>query len=97
MSTGHWIIEKTIFGHSMSFNMDTLVAMWVAMAFLLVISFIATRNLSIFPTKKLSAVLYTALTSIVKIVGTASEDIRPFTGAVVIFSYLLLYLLLILL
>ena len=51
MSTGHWIIEKTIFGHSMSFNMDTLVAMWVAMAFLLVISFIATRNLSIFPTK----------------------------------------------
>ena len=51
MSTGHWIIEKTIFGHSMSFNMDTLVTMWVAMAFLLVISFIATRNLSIFPTK----------------------------------------------
>lgn len=51
MSTGHWIIEKTIFGHSMPFNMDTLVAMWVAMAFLLVISFIATRNLSIFPTK----------------------------------------------
>lgn len=51
MSTGHWIIEKTIFGHYMSFNMDTLVAMWVAMAFLLVVSFIATRNLSIFPTK----------------------------------------------
>lgn len=51
MSHGHWVVEKTIFGQSMSFNMDTLVAMWAAMAFLIVVSFVATRKLSIFPTK----------------------------------------------
>ena len=51
MSEGHWRVNKVIAGHAMAFNMDTLVAMWAAMAFLLVISFIATRNLSIFPSK----------------------------------------------
>lgn len=51
MSEGHWIVEKVIAGHDMAFNMDTLVAMWAAMAFLLVVSFIATRKLTIFPTK----------------------------------------------
>lgn len=51
MSEGHWIVNKVILGHSMAFNMDTLVTMWAAMAFLLVVSFIATRNLSIFPNK----------------------------------------------
>lgn len=51
MSEGHWIVEKVIAGHNMAFNMDTLVAMWAAMAFLIVVSFIATRKLTIFPTK----------------------------------------------
>ncbi len=51
MSAGHWIVERTILGQPMAFNMDTLVTMWAAMLFLLVVSFIATRNLSIFPTK----------------------------------------------
>ena len=51
MSHGHWIVNRVICGHVMSFNMDTLVAMWAAMAFLLVVSFIATRKISIFPTK----------------------------------------------
>ena len=51
MSHGHWIVNRVICGHEMSFNMDTLVAMWAAMAFLLVVSFIATRKISIFPTK----------------------------------------------
>ena len=51
MSEGHWIVEKVIAGHNMAFNMDTLIAMWAAMAFLLVVSFIATRKLTIFPTK----------------------------------------------
>ena len=51
MSHGHWMVERVIFGQNMTFNMDTLVAMWAAMGFLLIISFIATRNLSIFPTK----------------------------------------------
>ena len=47
----HWVVERTILGQNMSFNMDTLVAMWAAMLFLLVVSFIATRKLSIYPTK----------------------------------------------
>ena len=51
MSEGHWIVNTVIAGHPMAFNMDTLVTMWAAMLFLIVISFIATRNLSIFPSK----------------------------------------------
>ena len=49
MSEGHWIVNKVIAGHSMAFNMDTLVTMWAAMAFLIIVSFIATRKLTIFP------------------------------------------------
>ena len=45
------MVERVIFGQNMTFNMDTLVAMWAAMAFLLIIAFIGTRKLSIFPTK----------------------------------------------
>ena len=51
MSEGHWIVNTVIGGHPMAFNMDTLVTMWAAMLFLIAVSFIATRNLSIFPTK----------------------------------------------
>lgn len=43
----HWV--KNI-GH-FSVNMDTLITMWIAMAFLVLIAFIATRKLSIFPNK----------------------------------------------
>ena len=51
MSEGHWIVNTVIAGHPMAFNMDTLVTMWAAMAFLIIIAFIATRKLSIFPGK----------------------------------------------
>jgi len=51
LSEGHWIVNTVVGGHQLAFNMDTLVTMWAAMLFLLVVSFIATRNLSIFPTK----------------------------------------------
>lgn len=51
MSEGHWIVNTVIAGHPIDFNMDTLVTMWAAMAFLLIVSFIATRNLSILPSK----------------------------------------------
>lgn len=44
---GHWIASVG----SYSFNMDTLVTMWAAMAFVLVFAFVATRKLSIVPTK----------------------------------------------
>jgi F-type H+-transporting ATPase subunit a len=51
VSEGHWIADAVIAGHPVTFNMDTLVTMWAAMGFLIVVSFIATRNLSIFPSK----------------------------------------------
>lgn len=51
MSEGHWVVNTIIGGHPMAFNMDTLVTMWAAMLFLIVVSFIATRNLTIFPSK----------------------------------------------
>lgn len=43
----HWIFTLGNF----QFNMDTLITMWLAMGFLIVIAFITTRKLSIFPTK----------------------------------------------
>ena len=51
MSHGHWMVERVIFGHNMTFNMDTLVTMWAAMAFLLIIAYFATRNISMIPNK----------------------------------------------
>ena len=38
MSEGHWIVNTVIAGHPMAFNMDTLVTMWAAMAFLLIVA-----------------------------------------------------------
>jgi len=43
----HWIVN--LYGFEL--NMDTLITMWLAMAFLIVMSFLATRKLSIFPNK----------------------------------------------
>jgi F-type H+-transporting ATPase subunit a len=43
----HWIVEIGKF----TFNMDTLITMWISMALLIIISFIATRNLSVVPNK----------------------------------------------
>ena len=51
MSEGHWIVNTVIAGHPMAFNMDTLVTMWAAMAFLIIVAFIATRKLTIVPGK----------------------------------------------
>lgn len=44
---GHWIAQIGNY----SFNMDTLTTMWFAMGFVIVFSFIATRKLSIIPSK----------------------------------------------
>ena len=43
----HWIVN--IF--SQSVNMDTLITMWISMALLIILSLLATRNLSIVPNK----------------------------------------------
>ena len=51
MSEGHWIVNTVIAGHPMTFNMDTLVTMWAAMAFLIAVAFITTRKLAIVPGK----------------------------------------------
>lgn len=44
---GHWVAQIG----SLSFNMDTLVTMWSAMIFLIVVAFVATRKLSLVPSK----------------------------------------------
>ena len=44
---GHWIANIGNY----SFNMDTLVTMWAAMAFLIILAFIGTRKLSLVPSK----------------------------------------------
>lgn len=51
MSEGHWIVNTVVAGQPMSFNMDTLVTMWAAMIFLIAVSLLTTRNLSVFPSK----------------------------------------------
>lgn len=47
MSEGHWIASLGNY----SFNMDTLVTMWSAMAVIIVFSFISTRKLALVPNK----------------------------------------------
>ncbi len=47
MSEGHWIANIG----NLSFNMDTIVTMWLAMGFLIVVAFFATRKISIIPTR----------------------------------------------
>lgn len=44
---GHWIVQLG----SYSFNMDTLITMWIAMAVVIVFAFVATRKLSLIPSK----------------------------------------------
>lgn len=47
MSEGHLILNIG----NMAFNMDTILTMWLAMGFLLVLAILATRKISIFPNK----------------------------------------------
>lgn len=44
---GHWIAQIGNY----SFNMDTLVTMWSAMAFLIILAFVSTRRLSLVPSR----------------------------------------------
>lgn len=43
----HWIVKL----YNFELNMDTLITMWIAMALLIIVSFITTRKLSVYPTK----------------------------------------------
>ena len=49
--TGHWIYNTVIAGHAMSFNLDTIFTLWFAMAVVIVFALIATRKLSMVPSK----------------------------------------------
>lgn len=47
----HWVYTANMFGHNVSFNVDTLVTMWFSMLLLIVIAFITTRKLTMVPGK----------------------------------------------
>ena len=47
----HWIYNFSLFGHGVSINMDTIITMWFTMLLLIVVAFIATRNLKLVPGK----------------------------------------------
>lgn len=47
----HWVYTANIFNHSISFNMDTLITMWISMGLLIILALITTRKLDIIPNK----------------------------------------------
>ncbi|MBR1754185.1 F0F1 ATP synthase subunit A [bacterium] len=49
MEHGHWIAQ--IAGHTLVFNSDTLITLWGAMLFVIILALLATKNLDIVPSK----------------------------------------------
>lgn len=47
----HWIYSTNFLGHDLSFNLDTILTMWFAMAVVIVFALLATRKLSLVPSK----------------------------------------------
>ena len=47
----HWVYTTFLFGHKVSFNVDTIITMWLAMLSILIISFFATRKVAVVPSK----------------------------------------------
>lgn len=47
----HWIYSTNFLGHDVSFNLDTILTMWFAMAVVIVFALFATRKLSLVPSK----------------------------------------------
>lgn len=47
----HWIYNTSFFGHNVSFNLDTILTMWFAMAVVIIFALFTTRKLSLVPTK----------------------------------------------
>ena len=47
----HWVYTASIFGHGVSFNMDTILTMWFTMLLLIVLALLTTRNLNMVPGK----------------------------------------------
>ena len=72
MSEGHWIASIGNF----SFNVDTLITMWITMAILILIAILATRKLSIVPTK-----LQSIAEGILRFFGGLTESMIGKSGA----------------
>ena len=49
MEHGHWILQ--IAGHTLTFNSDTLITMWAAMIFMIILAILGTRKIDIIPGK----------------------------------------------
>lgn len=47
----HWVYTISLFGHSVSFNLDTLIMMWGTMIVLILVSLLVTRKLDMVPSK----------------------------------------------
>lgn len=47
----HWVYTTSILGHGVSFNVDTLITMWLSMLLLIVLALLTTRNLTMVPGK----------------------------------------------
>lgn len=47
----HWLYTINILGHGVSFNVDTLITMWLSMLLLIVLALAATKNLQMVPGK----------------------------------------------
>lgn len=47
----HWVQTINISGHSVSFNMDTLITMWISMGLLIILALFTTRKLEMVPGK----------------------------------------------
>ena len=45
----HWVYTTNILGHSVSFNVDTLITMWLSMLLLIVLALFTTKNLNMVP------------------------------------------------
>ncbi len=47
----HWVYTTDIMGKAISFNMDTLITMWISMLLLIVLAFFTTRHMDLVPSK----------------------------------------------
>lgn len=47
----HWVHTFNILGHIVNVNLDTVITMWSAMGFILLLSYFATKNISIVPSR----------------------------------------------
>lgn len=47
----HWVYTTNILGHSVLFNVDTLITMWLSMLLLIVLALFTTKNLNMVPGK----------------------------------------------